>query len=259
MPKVRRSADSILILGGTTDARQLAQQLAADFPHCQLTMSLAGRTRAPRSQPIATRIGGFGGANGLADWLVAHNITLLIIATHPFAAQMPVNAVMAAQHAGIPVLRLLRPSWQPQLNDDWEHCHSLDEAAALLGESPQRVFLPIGRQSVASFVAAPHHHYVVRSIEPLDKGLALPHLHTIQERGPFSLHAEKALMQHWEITRMVCKNSGGESMAEKLHAARLLNIPVIMVERPLLPVTVMTFNDSASLTLALPDYITVHS
>lgn len=256
MSQTHSPANSILILGGTAEARQLAHQLTVAFPHCQLTMSLAGRTQTPRPQPIATRIGGFGGVTGLAHWLVAHNITLLIIATHPFAAQMPLNAAMAAQQVGIPVLRLLRSPWQPLLGDHWQHCHSLRHAAILLGETPQRVFLPIGRQSVALFASVPQHHYIVRSIEPLDKKLSLPHLHTIQARGPFSQSAEEDLMRRWDITRMVCKNSGGETMAAKLYAARALDIPIIMVERPSLPMTITTFETPASLALALPNYLT---
>lgn len=246
---------SVLILGGTTDARQLAERLTLSFPHYQLTMSLAGRTRAPLRQPIPTRIGGFGGIGGLARWLIDHGISMLIIATHPFAAQMPVHAVAAAQRVGIPVIRLLRPPWRPLPNDSWHSCQTLKQAARLLGPYSQRVFLPIGRQSVAAFTTAPQHVYVVRSIEPLEDTLLLPHLHSVQARGPFSQQEEEMLMRKWSITRMVCKNSGGHSMASKLHAARTLGIPIIMVERPVLPLHIPTFDDVTPLIQALPFYL----
>lgn len=242
----------ILILGGTSDARRLAQQLKMLYPHCQLIISLAGRTSQPHQQPVPIRVGGFGGMKGLYQWIISHQIKLVIIATHPFAAQMPINAVSAAAQAGIPVVRLLPPAWQPQQKDSWQSCHSLIEAAERLGNAPQRVFLPIGRQSVAAFAAAPHHCYVVRSIEPLDSALSLPHLYAIQERGPFSKAHEESLMAHWGITCMVCKNSGVDTMATKLHAAQALKIPIIMVERPKLPIKVATFEQVEPLINMIP-------
>ena len=60
----------ILILGGTTEARGLAERLAkrADL---DITLSLAGRTMSPVALPVPGRSGGFGGAEGLADYLAA--------------------------------------------------------------------------------------------------------------------------------------------------------------------------------------------
>lgn len=252
MPDTRRSKDSVLILGGTTEARQLGEQLVLNFPHCQFTMSLAGRTRTPLRQPIPTRIGGFGGITGLARWLIDHCINMLIIATHPFAAHMPMNAIAAAQQAGIPVVRLLRPAWRPSLGDNWHSCKTLDYAAQQLGTPTQRVFLPIGRQSLTAFATAPQHIYIVRSIEPLDETLLLPHVHSVRARGPFSQQEEEALMAQWHITRMVCKNSGGNAMATKLHAARALGIPILMVERPTLAASIPTFDDINALVEAFP-------
>lgn len=245
------TAGHILILGGTAEAKQLAQQLIVHAPHCRLTMSLAGRTSAPLQQPIPTRSGGFGGTQGLARWLIEQRVSLLIVATHPFAAQMPVHAIEAAKQAHVPVVRLLRPAWAPEPGAFWQRCQTLLQAAQQLGNTPQRVFLPIGRQSVASFMTAPQHTYVVRSIEPLEAHTALPHLHSLQARGPFSQQEEEKLMISWNITRMVCKNSGGDTMSTKLQAARALGIPVLMVERPQLPNAITTFNSVASLLHAL--------
>ena len=245
------TAGHILILGGTAEARQLAQQLKAHAPDCRLTMSLAGRTSAPLRQPIPTRSGGFGGAEALTRWLIEQRVSLLIVATHPFAAQMPVHAIAAAKQAHIPIVRLLRPAWTPEPNARWHRCQTLLQAAQQLGNTPQRVFLPIGRQSAALFAAAPQHTYLVRSIEPLEERAMLPHLHSLQARGPFSQQEEEDLMVSWGITRMVCKNSGGNAMATKLQAAGALGIPIVMVERPQLPTPITTFSAVAPLLHAL--------
>ena len=241
----------VLILGGTADARSLAQAMTAAFPRWQLVMSLAGRTRAPMTQGVPTRVGGFDGASGLARWLIQHDITLLIVATHPFAARMPVNAAQAARLAEVPVVRLLRPPWQPEADDNWQQCQTLQEAPALLGSASHTVFLPIGRQSLSPFAEAPHHHYVVRSIEPLPDTLRPPRVTSLRARGPFTMANEMALMRRMRITRMVCKNSGAPSMAAKLRAARALSIPVIMVAPPAVDAGMVTFDTLEALIGAL--------
>jgi len=48
------------------------------------------------------RIGGFGGADGLADFLRAQNIDAVIDATHPYAPRISANAVVACARARTP-------------------------------------------------------------------------------------------------------------------------------------------------------------
>lgn len=237
----------ILILGGTAEARRLTGILKVVLPRSRLTVSLAGRTRtpAPHAAPLCT--GGFGGPEGLAHWIREQNVTLLIVATHPFAARMPGHAALAADMVGIPAIQLQRPAWRPELGDKWLTCATIEEAPTLLGAHSQNVFLPIGRQSILPFCSAPQHHYVIRSIEPLSMPHRLPRLTSIQARGPYSHEDEYALMAQMGITYMVCKNSGAPSMIAKLSAARALSIPVIMVERPSLGVRLTTFPSEAAL------------
>lgn len=219
----------VLILGGTAQARLLAQQLA---PRLDVLLSLAGVTRMPVPQPVPTRRGGFGGALGLARYLREQAIDALILATHPFAALMPFNAAQAAADTGVPLLRLLPPPWQPQPGDHWQSVPSLEAIPALLGSSPLTVLLTTGRQQLTAFTHAPQHHYIIRSIEALPADLALPHVTSLRRRGPFSLKDEIALMNDYAVNRLVSKNSGMDSVKAKLTAARELSIPVVMVERP---------------------------
>ncbi len=221
----------ILILGGTTQASALAQALAGRADIAPL-LSLAGRTRNPAPAPIPTRTGGFGGAQGLADFLRAEKIAALIDATHPFAAQISANAQKAAAETKIPLLTFSRPAWTPGDGDLWTEVASMAEAVAALGEKPRRAFLTQGRLQLAAFAAAPQHFYLVRAIdEPAELAL-LPNHSFISARGPFTLDAERALMRDERIEILVTKNSGGEATAPKLVAARELEIPVILVARP---------------------------
>jgi precorrin-6A/cobalt-precorrin-6A reductase len=220
----------LLILGGTTEAAGLARRLV-DEAWLAPILSLAGRTRAPVLPPIPSRIGGFGGAEGLAAYLRAERIDALIDATHPFAARISANAEIACAAAGVPRLVLQRPGWTAGPGDDWHMVVTVAAAAEALGAAPRRVFLTIGRQDLLPFQAAAHHRYLIRSVDMPDPALLPPLADILTGRGPFDEAAERALLQGIDV--LVTKNSGGDDA--KLRAARALGLPVIMVERPAAP------------------------
>jgi precorrin-6A/cobalt-precorrin-6A reductase len=220
----------VLILGGTTEASAIARALAGDQRFAPV-LSLAGRTRAPVPPPIPWRVGGFGGADGLAAWLREERIAALIDATHPFAAQIKANAARAAAMAGVPRIAVLRPAWQPQPGDLWTEAADMAGAFAAIGRAPRRVFLAIGRQELGAF--GPPHAYLIRSVDPPDA--PPPGATIITARGPFAEDAERALLRDHRIDMLVTKNAGGDATAAKLAAARALRLPVIMVARPAPP------------------------
>jgi len=241
------SAMRVLILGGTTEARRLAERLAARRD-LDVTLSLAGRTSNPVPHPVPVRIGGFGGPEGLADHLKSERIDRLIDATHPYAAQMSENAAQAARLAGVPLLALRRPAWQPVAGDRWSAAADTRDAARALGVAPRRVFLALGRNEIAAFTAAPQHHYLVRSVDPVEPPLAVPSATYIRARGPFRAEDDRALLAAHAIDVMVSKNSGGEAAYGKIAAARTLGIAVILLRRPALPEVpaVATVDDAAA-------------
>ncbi len=221
----------VLVLGGTTEASELARALAA-VRRFTATLSLAGRTADPAPQPLPCRIGGFGGVEGLADYLAAHAIDALIDATHPFAAQITRHAAAAAHRAGTKLLVVLRAEWHAELGDRWIGVDSMARAAAALGNAPRRVLLTVGRQDLAPFAAAPWHHYVIRSVDAPPADLLPRHSEVIAARGPFTAAHERRLLLERGIDALVTKNSGAAAVGAKLLAARELGLPVIMVARP---------------------------
>lgn len=221
----------ILILGGTTEASALAALLAGN-PDFDPLLSMAGRTSEPRPTPIPTRIGGFGGVEGLARFLREQRIEAVMDATHPFAAVMSHNVAEACARSQVPLLALRRPPWMPQEGDRWTEVPSMMEAASALGDKPRRVFLTVGRLELPSFAAASQHTYVVRTIEPIGDALPVPHVVAIQDRAPFDEAAERTLMERERIEVVVTKNSGGTATYPKISAARALGLPVILVARP---------------------------
>jgi precorrin-6A/cobalt-precorrin-6A reductase len=235
----------ILILGGTTEARQLAQRLAGR-PDLAVTLSLAGRTVNPVAQPVPVRIGGFGGAEGLAAHLRAERIDALIDATHPYAAIIAANAARAALSTGVPLLALRRPPWVAVKGDRWIEAADASAAVQALGDAPRRVFLALGRNDIASFVQAPQHHYLVRSVDPVEPPLRVPQARYVTGRGPFGQADDRALLVAHGIEIVVCKNSGGDATYGKIAAARMLGLEVVMLRRPVLPAapTVETIEDA---------------
>ena len=222
-----------LILGGTGDANQLADACAR--AGIDAIYSYAGRTKIPLPHQLPTRIGGFGGADGLADFLKAERITHVIDATHPFAAEMSRHAVTACAAANIPLIALERAPWNRASGDNWIEVADIDAAVAALPDQPARVFLAIGRQHIAPFRAKPQHAYLLRFVGAPDGTLPLQQAEVIVSRGPFTLDGELDLMRSHGIEWIVARNSGGTGARAKIDAARELRLPVIMIARPELP------------------------
>lgn len=257
----------VLVLGGTSEGRRLAEALLAQTPGAEtlsiespsteipgaeaspdgalpggavpgvsairVTSSLAGRVSRPLMPPGEVRVGGFRGVEGLVHWLLDHHVDAVVDATHPYAATMTTHAAQACSRADVPLLRLDRPAWSPDPGDDWHIVESIAAAAAMVDQLGERAFLTTGRLEAAGF-ADVRAWCLLRSIEPPDP--PLPARHTLLlDRGPFDLDRERATLRQWEIDVLVTKNSGGPATAPKLTAARELGIPVIVVERPAPP------------------------
>jgi precorrin-6A/cobalt-precorrin-6A reductase len=218
----------ILLLGGTAEARELAAALAGKT---RVVTSLAGRVANPRLPVGEVRVGGFGGPDGLARWLTGHGVVAVIDATHPFAERIGTSAVLAADRAGVPLLRLQRPGWQPGEGDDWHWADTLGHAATLLGTLGERVFLTSGRQGLAAFAPCTRQWFLARCVDPPEPPLP-PRIHVLLDRGPYSLEKERALLAEHRIDVLVTKDSGGTMTAAKLTAARERGIPVVVVRRP---------------------------
>lgn len=196
--------------------------------------SYAGRTGAPMGQPIHMRVGGFGGVEGLCAYLAAEGITHVIDATHPFAAQMSRNAVLACAATGTPLIALERAPWTPGEGDHWTQVPDIPGAVAALAGPPRRVFLAIGRQHIDAFAARPQHHYLLRLVDEPDGPLPFP-AEVVVARGPFDVAGDTALMQSHGTELIVAKNAGGKGAVAKIAAARALGLPVVMIDRPVMP------------------------
>jgi precorrin-6A/cobalt-precorrin-6A reductase len=220
----------ILVLGGTAEARELAGGLHA--AGVVVTSSLAGRVSRPRLPAGATRIGGFGGPEALADWLAEHGVRAVVDATHPYARRISASAARACPAAGVALLRLERPGWSERPGDRWRWVDDLDAAAAAVGElGGRRVLLTTGRQGLAAFAGVDEAWFLVRCVDPPAERLPRHH-ELLLDRGPYAVDGELALVDEHRIDLVVTKDSGGTHTAAKLDAARARGLPVIVVRRP---------------------------
>jgi precorrin-6A/cobalt-precorrin-6A reductase len=224
----------ILILGGTTEARRLGERLA-ERAGLDVTLSLAGRTASPVPHAVPIRVGGFGGAAGLADYVVKERVDALIDATHPHANIISGNATVAARQTGVLFVALRRPPWTAVSGDRWTEVNDTRAAVIVIGEESRSVFVALGRNELAPFAGAPQHRYLIRSVDPVDPPLPLPHVTYVTARGPFGEADDRALMAAHEIEVVIAKNSGGDAAYGKIAAARALGIEVILLRRPAAP------------------------
>lgn len=230
----------ILILGGTSDAISIAQSLIKS--QHEVTYSIAGIVRQP---DLDCRVlsGGFrvqqtvngekhfdNGVEGLQWHLEKEAYDLVVDATHPYAVQISENTVVSAKNVGVPVWRYLRTPWKKLAEDDWLEFDSMKEIISQI-EPYQKPFFTVGREVFSNVdLRAPNQKWLVRSagVETAN----IPDITELKEIGPFKLEHELALFKSHGVDVLISKNSGGEAVAAKLEAARLLDIPVFLLNRP---------------------------
>jgi precorrin-6A/cobalt-precorrin-6A reductase len=224
----------ILILGGTTEAAQLARSLQRRRGLKVIT-SLAGRTREPAAVPGGMRSGGFGGIEGLIRFVREERIDIIVDATHPYAEQISRHAVVASRSTSVPLVRLERPPWPRQPGDRWALVDSLTEAARVAPDYGRRAFLTVGAKELQAFAGMERMWFLVRLVDQPAEPLPLLHHQVVTGRGPFTSEDERKLLQQHRIDMVIARNSGGDATYGKIAAARALGLPVLLLRRPIPP------------------------
>jgi len=241
-----RTVNRVLLLGGTREALTLARELGP-----QHIYSLAGLGKVPTDLICAVRVGGFGGAQGLAQFIQTERIDLLLDATHPYAAQISANAASATRQTQIPYWTLRRPEWQPQTEDNWHNVENWSTIIAAL-ENFQHPFFTMGREPLAHLNEIPASQFwTIRCLdtEPGNQRAAI-----IGARGPFELEHERELFAQHNFDVLISKNSGSNATEPKLQVARELKIPVLILQRPLLPPATREFDSITAVSVALREF-----
>ncbi|WP_377707116.1 cobalt-precorrin-6A reductase [Pseudomonas protegens] len=233
----------ILLLGGVTEALAIARTLGPTHIY-----SLAGVGRVPTDLNCQVRVGGYGGAEGLARFIREERIGLLLDATHPYAAQISANAQAAAQLTGIACWALRRPAWQPQPGDDWREITDWPHLVQAL-EPFKRPLFTLGREPLQHLEEIPTGQFW--TLRALDAYPGNPRCEVIGARGPFLIEDERALFVRRQIDVLISKNSGSSATEPKLEVARERGIPVLVLKRPDLPEVDRQFASVAEVLSAL--------
>ncbi|MBZ8118559.1 cobalt-precorrin-6A reductase [Roseovarius sp. LXJ103] len=221
---------TLLLLAGTGEAQQIATGLAAEG--ISATVSLAGATRSPKKFPLPTRIGGFGGGTGFEAYLAAESITAVLDATHPFAARISARTHDICAARALPYAQVIRPPWTPSPGDIWTMINAEEEEAEAHIPEGATVFLATGRQTLERFSGLTGRRLYCRQIDPPEGPFPFAGGEFLIGRPPFSVADEVALFKRLGVDWLVVKNAGGALSATKLEAARALQIPVLMINRP---------------------------
>ncbi len=221
----------ILILAGTAEARDLARKLASR--RHDITSSLAGRTDDPNLPDGRVRMGGFGGADGMADYIASEDFELVIDATHPYAGTISAEAIEAAAKRDIPLIRFDRPAWPETDGANWTHFADIASALRAV-PAKKKALVTTGQKELAVIAECPEADFLVRVIDPPD--IEMPdNARLLLARPPYTLKSETDLMGRNGITHLITKNSGSTQTRDKLSAAQALGISVFMIDRPPLP------------------------
>lgn len=237
----------ILLLGGVTEALAIARTLGP--PHIY---SLAGVGRVPTDLTCQVRVGGYGGADGLAQFVRAEGISLILDATHPYAAQISHNAAQAARACGVPCWALRRPAWQPQAGDDWREVGDWTQLAEALKPFKRPLFT-LGREPLQHLDEIPAHQFwTLRALEVYPGN---ERCEVIGARGPFLLEDERQLFARRQIDVLISKNSGSTATEPKLEVARELGVPVLVLRRPVLATVDLELLSPEETLIALANFI----
>lgn len=214
----------MLLLGGVTEALAIARTLAPRHIY-----SLAGVGRVPDDLRCQVRVGGYGGTEGLAQFVRDEGIDLILDATHPYAAQISHNAAAAAKMAGITCWALRRPAWQAGPEDDWREVSDWTQLTAAL-QPFKRPLFTLGREPLQHLQEIPQHQFW--TLRALDIYPGNERCEVIGARGPFLLEQERALFERRDIDVLISKNSGSQATEPKLQVARERGVPVLILKRP---------------------------
>ncbi|KMW57518.1 Cobalt-precorrin-6x reductase [Candidatus Rhodobacter oscarellae] len=219
----------LLLLAGTGEARRIAKALA-EMP-IDTVASLAGATQKPLDLAVQTRHGGFGGGEGFRAFLKTERISAVLDATHPFADRISLRSARICDEMAVPYAQLLRPGWVPEPEDTWRFFDAEEQAASFIAEGAI-VFLGTGPQGLAKFANLTGRRVICRRIDPPQNPFPFPGGEYLLGRPPFSVEDEVALFRRLKVDWLVVKNSGGAASRSKLDAARVLGIPVALLNRP---------------------------
>ncbi|MGG3885442.1 precorrin-6A reductase [Brevibacillus panacihumi] len=231
----------ILVLAGTSDARELAVRIKETGYELLSTVVTDSAAKSMEEAGLPVQVGRLT-AQDLVSLIAEKGIRCVVDATHPFAEEASKNAMAASQEAGVPYIRYERESLSAPGSEKLIVVEDYVQAAELAAEKKGVIMLTTGSKTLKIFtdrlLGLPDTTLVARMLPRLDnmqkcEELGLAQKNIVAMQGPFSKELNKALYDHYKVTLMITKESGKVgAFDEKVEAALEMGIETIVIGRP---------------------------
>ena len=224
----------ILIFGGTTEGRLLAQALSRRGVSAAVSVATELGAEELSGLPGITPLVGRRTAEEMAALLSGYD--KCVDATHPYAVEVSKNIRAACAAAGVPLRRLLRR--ESPLPPDSVRVDSAGEAAALLAGREGNILLATGAKELPAFAPLDRSRLFPRVLPAEESLLAcrragIPPKNIIAMHGPFSQKLNEALLEQFHIRWLVTKDGGAAGgFPEKAAAAQSAGAALVVIRRP---------------------------
>ena len=246
----------IFVIAGTEDGRELSGFLLNNgFEVTASVVSSYGKTLLERYEGIKINDKKLD-ENELVELLLASDIEVLVDASHPYAINISQNAMAACHRTNIPYIRYERES-MPLTYDNIFHVESYEAAAIKAAALGKNIFLTTGSRNLKVFVDSPvlkDCNLIVRILPTAEvlsecEKLGFNPKNIVAMQGRFSTELNVELFKHYHADVIISKDSGQIGGVDtKLTAAEKLNLPVVMIDRPVIRYDNVVSNFDAVLT-----------
>ena len=231
----------ILVLAGTSEGRSAAVALEREnHPVIAATATGYGGEllRAEFKGEISTRPLNL---EEMIELITARQVSRVIDATHPFAVEVSANAREACRRSGIVYERLEREVTKIEETSGVINATDIEEAVTIAATYEGVIFLTVGSSKLEEYTAALGTERLVVRILPVEASLnkcldlGISPKNIIAMQGPFDEETNRLLFKRYHAALIITKESGPTGgTADKIRAARNLNIPIILIDRPVI-------------------------
>lgn len=225
----------LFIIAGTKDGRLLAEFLSQhNFDVTVSVVSSYGKSLIQNLNVIDKPLD----ENALVEFISSEKFSAVIDASHPYAVNVSRNAMNACHQLNIPYLRFERAQ-TPITYDKIFHVDDYKSAAIKSAQLGKNIFLTTGSRNLKTFVEYIHNSNLIARVLPSAEVLSnceklgLNPKNICAMQGPFTVELNIDLFKHYNADVIVTKDGGSIGGVDtKISAAQILNLPVVMIDRP---------------------------
>ncbi|WP_373228669.1 precorrin-6A reductase [Cohnella sp.] len=231
----------ILVVAGTSDARELALQIKGAGYHLLTSVVTENAAKGMEEAGLPVRYGRLN-EDELVQLIVSGGFKVVIDASHPFAEEASKNTIAAAFRANVPYIRYERERLSYHDHPQLFYVDTYEQAAEMAFIKQGVIMLTTGSKTLKVFtnklLGLPNTTLIARMLPRKDnmekcEELGLEQKNIVAMQGPFIEELNTALYKQYKVTLMITKESGkAGAVDEKVEAALKLGIETIIIGRP---------------------------